>query len=306
MLMWNSSKALGLVALFGLSWALLGGCSSKGDDDDTNGSAGDSGGGKGPAPGKGICQSSCAKSCDGDSDCDTSSGELCCSLGSAGKICAPASQCPRFCSDDVKCDTKAGEACVSVDLSYPNLCSQPESALQLCGSDDECKSSDICCTIYDKPFCLPPSQCPQACSASSECDTNRNEVCCTTVGKIEPHLTVDGLCLNPSYEKCPKACSVSTDCKTSSGELCCNGVCSLTCPKECSSSADCTTADARICCKSAEVRAPELTHKFTTGPHCAGTPSYSTCELFSQQLGKCATVDGCELDPSGSCVGTPS
>ncbi|HEV8551563.1 MAG TPA: hypothetical protein VGQ57_21090, partial [Polyangiaceae bacterium] len=273
MLIWKSSKALGLITLIGLSWGLLGGCSTKSDDDDSRGSAGEgNSGGSGPAPGKGICQSACAKSCSGDTDCDTSNGELCCNLGSAGKVCSPASSCPRFCADDTKCDTKAGEACLSVDLSYPNLCTQPKSALQLCAGDDECKSGDICCTIYDKPFCLAPSLCPQACSSSDDCDTSHSEVCCTTVQKVEPHVKADGLCLNPSYEKCPKACDVSSDCKTSSGEICCNGVCSLTCPKECSTSSDCTTADARICCKSAEVRAPQLTHRFTTGPHCVGTP----------------------------------
>src|SRR4051794_2334207 len=112
MLILKSSKALGLITLIGLTWALLGGCSSKGDDD-TGGGAGESStGGSGPAPGKGICQASCARSCSGDSDCDTDSGDLCCSLGSAGKVCSPAASCPRFCADDAKCDTKAGEACL--------------------------------------------------------------------------------------------------------------------------------------------------------------------------------------------------
>ena len=131
MLTWNYSKAFGLVAMLGVSWASLGGCSTKGDDE--GGAAGD---GSGPSSSTGICQSSCQKSCSGDTDCDTSNGELCCSLGTAGKICQPAAACPRFCSADSKCDTKSGEACLPVDLSYPDVCVEPRLALEFCSDDD--------------------------------------------------------------------------------------------------------------------------------------------------------------------------
>jgi hypothetical protein len=254
--------------------------------------------------GTGICQDTCAKTCSADSDCDTSTGELCCDYGTAGKACSQAAQCPIMCTDDSKCDPTKGQACERVDLSLPGMyCTTPADAIQLCAVDTDCATGDVCCGIYDQPFCLPPSECPKTCGTSNDCNTANGEICCTSVSTVEPAITASGLCLNPTYSPCPKPCSQSTDCNTANGEICCDGICSTTCQKTCKESSDCNQ---QICCKSALVNIPPATQIFTTGPHCAGTPAY-TC-LECGELGECGGTycPGCtsSTTTTGTCLGT--
>ncbi len=245
--------------------------------------------------GEGLCEATCAKTCGSDSDCNTSQGELCCDYGQAGKACSPAAQCPISCTDDSKCDSTKGQACERVDLSLSGkYCTTPSNGLQLCSLDSDCTTvGDVCCGNYDQPFCLPPSDCPKACASSSECNTANSEVCCTSIPMIEPHINASGLCLNPAYAACPTTCTQSTDCNTAGNEICCNGVCSTTCAKTCKSSSDCNQ---QICCKSALVNLPPRTGIYSTGPHCAGTPSYSTCA-------SCGAAHGCSGTATGYCQG---
>jgi hypothetical protein len=245
--------------------------------------------------GEGLCEATCAKTCGSDSDCNTSQGELCCDYGQAGKACSPAAQCPIACTDDSKCDPTKGQACERVDLSLSEkYCTTPSNGLQLCSLDSDCTTAgDVCCGNYDQPFCLPASDCPKPCSKGTDCNTTNGEICCTSIPMIESHITAAGLCLNPTYTACPTTCTQSTDCNTAANEICCNGVCSTTCAKTCKSSSDCNQ---QICCKSALVNLPPPTGIFSTGPHCAGTPSYSTCS-------SCGAAYGCSGTAAGYCQG---
>jgi len=288
---------------------------------------------KGVLPqGVGYCETTCSKSCGQDSDCDTSRGELCCDYGDAGKSCAQASQCPIACSDDSACNTMSGQACVRVDLSIPQkYCEAPSAAIQLCQGDNDCTNGNVCCNIYNESVCLPPTSCPKSCTDSSACDTANSEICCTTLGAVEPALKAPGLCLNPASTPCPKACSTSQDC-AATGDICCNGICQATCRQTCMQSSDCNQ---QICCKSAEVRIPPPTKIFSTGPHCTGTPMYTCAQCQSagycsqgycpgctatctgtaaytcaqcQSAGYCSQgyCPGCTNSSTGTCSGTPS
>jgi hypothetical protein len=293
----GASSGAGNSGSGGTAGTSKGGTTSRGGTTSKGGTSGAS------VNGEGVCQPTCAKACVGDNDCETSQGELCCDFGEAGKICLSAAQCPRHCEDDSACSTSQGEACLPTSLSAPNECVDSRSGLRSCGGDGDCYSSEVCCTIYDQPICLPPGACPQACSESSECNTGNGESCCTSVRAVEPDLVAEGLCLNPSYTECPKACDTSSDCATASGELCCDGLCAFSCPKACKQSSDCTSPDARICCTSASARLPQPTRFFSAGPRCTGVAE-SCATLGSRNAGYCTPVTGCT--PSADlCTGTP-
>src|SRR6188768_1887547 len=120
-------RAAALLALLGSTLSLVAACSS------TDAPAKPPGG---PPAGKGYCQDTCDKDCSSDSDCETSQGDLCCDLGSAGKTCLPARACPKHCSGDSSCDVKNGEVCAKVSLSIPDkLCVAPAQALHTCTAD---------------------------------------------------------------------------------------------------------------------------------------------------------------------------
>lgn len=243
-------------------------------------------------PGSGLCADTCSKDCSSDTDCDMSAGLMCCDLGLAGKTCLLATECPRFCSDDSRCDTSRGQACLPVSLSTEErICTTRSSALVTCTSDANCDTGDVCCQIYNQAICLPSNYCPKVCSASSECDPNAGEICCTTARMMEPNLVVDGLCLNPNYESCPQPCSQSIDC-SDRGSVCCDGLCQRSCPKTCQQSSDCNN---QVCCKSALVRLPSATAVFRKGPRCVGDPIYD-CSSSG-----CSSVIGCTPSDNGSC-----
>ena len=156
----------------------------------------------GPPAGKGYCEETCNKDCASDSDCETSQGDLCCDLGSAGKACLPAKSCPKHCSGDANCDAKNGEVCAAVSLSVSDkLCVAPAAALHTCSADSNCDTGQVCCGIYGQSVCMAPSACPKSCAVSNECDTSNGEICCTTVKLAEPSLSVSGLCLNPNFRE---------------------------------------------------------------------------------------------------------
>ncbi len=270
----------------------LGACSSK-----TTGGGGGSGGTL--PPGTGICSDTCERDCTTDQDCDMTQGDLCCDLSPAGKSCMKASECPRACTTDTQCDMTSGLVCARVSLSISqDYCASPASGLQFCQSDNDCSIGNTCCSIYNQPICLPPSQCPNACATSADCKTTSGEICCTSVGSLEPTLVVPGLCLNPLYEPCPQTCTSSSNCTSMSAPLCCNGLCSDTCAKTCTQSTDCTN---QICCKSAWQRlSSQQTKIFTASPTCMGTAdSCSTCAYY----GGCG-CPGCS-SAGGTCSGTP-
>ena len=261
-----------------------------GNKDSDDGGAGSKGGDS--QAGKGLCQGTCDRDCTSDQDCDMANGQMCCDFGAAGKACIAAPQCPIRCTSDTACDTTAGKACVLVDIAQTDkTCTAPGGAVQLCAVDSECKAGNICCALYDRPYCLPPAKCPKACIQSTDCDTVSGEICCTTVRLVEDHVKAAGLCLNPGYATCPKACAQSADCNTTSGEVCCNGMCSKSCPRTCNVSTDCS---GQICCKSARTRVPDATVTFSVGPHCAGTPTYSSCASLSTST--CPSVPGCRMN----------
>jgi len=254
------------------------------------------------APGEGYCQDTCTKDCTRDQDCEMSNGEMCCKIGEYGSTCLPASQCPVECVDETKCNTKNGQACERTTLvTQQTYCALPSSALQMCDEDGDCTNGKVCCGNYKERICLDPSLCPKACSDSTECDTAKGELCCTSVGKIEPNLNVPGLCVNTNYtltsgySSCPKTCTKSSECDNASNEVCCNGLCTTNhdlCPKVCKQSSDC---NGQLCCKSALMRMPDpSTHVFTSGPSCKGTPS-NTCSSSS-----CYSVLGCNAP--GTCT----
>jgi hypothetical protein len=149
----------------------------------------------------------------------------------------------------------------------------------------------VCCAIYSPSMCLPASKCPKACTDSVECDTADGEICCTTVGAVEPNLNVTGLCLNPTTNPgaCPGVCTQSMDCNTAANEICCDGLCSDKCPKSCQSTADCPN---QICCKSALNRLPKQTTTFSASPRCTGTPRATTCSSYSSSAASCNAVPG--------------
>src|SRR5258708_25408435 len=185
------SIVVGLLLVLGLVlWA------SCGSDSNNGGGVGPDGGVVGPMD-DGLCRSTCTKDCVVDQDCEVSTGELCGDLGPAGHTCLKAALCPRFCTDDSKCDVSMGQACVRATLSTPDkVCTQPAKGLLLCSNDQDCKTGNVCCKNYKEPICLPPGQCPKACTGSTDCSTDNNEVCCDSVAVLEPNLAVSGLCLN--------------------------------------------------------------------------------------------------------------
>jgi hypothetical protein len=254
----------------------------------------------------GYCQDTCARTCTSDNECETSVGDLCCDLGEAGRVCMAAKECPRQCAADSNCATSSGEACLRIDLStQESVCTQPDHAVQFCKQDSECGDGLACCKNYEEGICLPPSRCPHACKASDECNTAIGDVCCTTMRVLEPHLAVDGLCINPSRLDCPRTCERSTDCATGDGEICCEGVCSTSCRTQCTQSSDCA---GQLCCKNALVRLPPPTKAFYVTPEpvaSSAAPAASSAAMCAAPIcgegGACACAPGCKL--LAGCIG---
>jgi hypothetical protein len=252
----------------------------------------------------GFCADTCPKECQGDTECDTADGELCCNFGDNGQICMPAAMCPRFCDDDVQCDTDVGEACVRPTLAIKEkVCAQPKVSVRTCSDENGCDTGngETCCDIYNEAICLPAYLCPKACSSSNECDTQGGQVCCKTLSQADPTLRSVGLCVDPDRVPCPKICSASGDCDTGQGELCCNGFCSTSCAKKCETSNECS---GQICCKALASKSP----LFSDGLKSAG---YEACtcsgiETACGDTGTLHTCDGCTWqveDCNSKCTG---
>lgn len=282
------------VLVLGIALAWFGGCST------TNGT--NSNNGPGNPSGSGICEETCPKACSSDQDCQTSTGELCCP---SGNVCVNAKGCPTVCADDSKCNTMAGQACVRTSLANTETTCEPANVgLKFCQVDTDCPGTNqVCCGIYNKKICLAANQCPNACTKSSDCNTTQGEICCTSAPMVEPSLTAQGLCLDPTTEPCPKACTTSSDCVgNSNAALCCSGICQATCPKSCEQDSDCT---GMICCKTKITNVPIPPHVFKVAPSCQGTPVYTSCA-------SCSTVNGCSCPGcgveagAGVCSGTPN
>lgn len=290
-------RHLGLVMLFVATQA-LGACSGTGSPNGDGGGGGSGNPGTLPA-GSGICADTCEKDCTSDQDCDMSQVELCCDLAPAGKSCMAAGECPRQCTTDSQCDSTHGLACVRMTLAFSQkYCDSPAYGIQPCSANADCPAGNMCCGIYNQPFCLPASQCPHACSTSAECDTGSGEICCTSVRSREPNLNVSGLCLNPKYERCPETCTTSMDCTSQSAPLCCNGLCAATCAQICTQNSDCTR---QICCKSAMMRiSSQPTQIFTSAPTCTGA-AYSCSSCAYPGGCKCP---GCSWSSAGYCSGS--
>jgi hypothetical protein len=151
----------------------------------------------------------------------------------------------------------SGEACLRVTLeSSARVCTAPAQSIQLCNADGDCKTDgDVCCEAYKEPLCLPADRCPRTCQASSGCNTQLGEVCCTSLPTADTTLKAGGVCITPRLQPCPTACDDSSDCNTKAGELCCNGLCDTSCQQECSESSECT---GQICCKTRAARSALL------------------------------------------------
>jgi hypothetical protein len=293
------------VLVFGLGAAVawMGGCSGSSGGGTPVGADG------GPISGAGICQDTCPKDCAVDQDCQTSQGQLCCNYPSGGNICQDAKSCPKFCASDSTCDTTMGQACVRTSLASAQMVCEPaQVGLKLCQVDSDCVGANqVCCTIYSQGICVPANECPKACNVNSDCNTAQGDICCDSVGVLEPSLKVAGLCLNPTYlgpEACPKKCTVSSDCDATN-PLCCNGICQKTCPKSCQQSSDCS---GQICCKTTGQHVPSPPVIFKVGPTCQGTPAYGTCAACGSSLGCSMTgCPGCTaMAGTGSCTGFPN
>jgi hypothetical protein len=272
---------------------VAGGCNTSDSNNNNNNNTGPTG--------PGMCQASCPKSCVLDHDCETNQGQLCCDYGAGAKVCQNAQGCPRFCTTDSTCDTSTGQACVRTSLQSPTtVCEPAQAALRVCKIDGDCQQNEVCCGIYKEKICTAANQCPKACGSSTDCDTTSGQICCTSVGSVEPSLSAAGLCLNTNYEPCPKSCVQSSDC-TAPAALCCQGVCAATCPKQCNQDSDCV---GQICCKAANLFPPPP-HHFKVAPTCQGTENYTTCQQCGSSLG-CNRCPGCASEAgAGYCSGNP-
>lgn len=274
-------------------------------------------GGSGPGPGgKGLCTTSCPKTCDKDSDCPSGS-QLCCDFGGKGKACTAPQDCypARFCTDDSKCNTQSGETCCAANPAQldQKVCVPAAACKKTCATDNDCAGGNTpkCCTLYAKPICTTAESCPSACSQSSECNTANNETCCNGVKAIYKDViagNVNGICLRQGIG-CPKACAASTDCDTTKGELCCdtgNGkFCSTSCQKACDNSSDCDTSKNQLCCNVGALGSPWYGFRPTTPPPpCGGTGRCTRQSDCSNGQVCCGTVVGGTSTCGQTCVST--
>ncbi len=274
-----------VIGLMFWAWVAAAGACASAASDGAAGAAGPPAQPPGDSPG--VCADSCPKACADDDECDTADGELCCDYAEHGKACVSAPMCPRFCDDDSRCNLQSGEACLRPTLDAPQrICMPPDDAVRTCSDDSGCGAGEECCTNYKEPVCLPPGLCPKACAQSSECDTQRGEICCTTLPQVDATLGVAGLCVHVSEQACPRTCQQSSDCQTAEGEICCDGVCATSCPKSCETSNEC---NGQICCTSPVIRSPWLEAPRAPGYHTGG----GTCPLELQHNGACDEPSPC-------------
>ena len=219
-------------------------------------------------PGTGLCESTCAKTCGSDSDCETSQGELCCDYGAAGKACSQASACPIMCTDDSTATRpKARPASASIFRWPTSTARRRRTASSSARSTPTARPAMFAAATTTSRSASPPRTVRRPAATSTDCNTANGEICCTSIPMVEPHINATGLCLNPAYAACPKTCTQSTDCNTAGNEICCDGVCSTTCAKTCKSSSDCNQ---QICCKSALVNLPPPTQDLLDRPALRG------------------------------------
>ncbi len=116
--------------------------------------------------------------CESDATCEED--EVCCTLYKE-PVCLKADRCPQACDRSSDCDTDSGEVCCTTlqeldsTLDAAGLCIDP--AVTTCptacdrSSDCDTQNGELCCNG------LCATSCVQTCKASSDCD---GQVCCLT------------------------------------------------------------------------------------------------------------------------------
>ena len=233
--------------------------------------------GSGPGPnGQSLCVGSCPKACAVDSDCDTAGGDLCCDYGTEfGNACVAATACPRFCKADSDCNTAQGEACCSTNAgTTETVCAKSAACVIDCKSDSDCPGQGQpqdagfgipgltyqCQLGMVHPVCTPSTSYMASCTASSDCNTASGQLCCTTLGNVDPAYYAAGAGLCTSGSLCPVACTADSQCSSSSaGALCCDGFCSTACVTTCTADSQCSATgnvDNGLCCGTAAISSP--------------------------------------------------
>ena len=119
-----------------------------------------------------------------EADCETD--EVCCDIYRE-PVCLKAEKCPQACERSSDCDTASGEVCCTTlksrdkTLAADGLCIDPQMTTcpSACERSSDCntKKGQICCNG------LCAETCEQGCQASSECD---GQVCCRTAAAKSP------------------------------------------------------------------------------------------------------------------------
>ena len=73
------------------------------------------------------------------------------------------------------------------------VCEPSEDGLKLCKADSDCMGTNqVCCTNYKEGVCVAANECPSPCTTSATCNTAQGEICCTSVGSLDPELDREG------------------------------------------------------------------------------------------------------------------
>jgi len=249
-----------------------------------------------------ICEQPTAafKLCSADSDC-MPNNQVCCTIYNQG-ICTPANGCPKACATSTDCDTTSGQICCTTvktldpSLNASGLCLDPTSTPcpKACATSSDCTdpNSAICCN----GVC--GATCPKSCNQSSDCT---NQICCKTSTATLPPAPVifraGPICTGtPTYTSCQQCgntlgCYRCAGCSNEGGAGSCTGT-----PFE----TDCTSCGQVYNCATQCIG---CTAGSGTGT-CSGVPY--TCSTWSGDPTGCAAETGCTYDTDGgiNCSGT--
>ena len=239
------------------------------------------------------------KTCTVDTDCP-GNNEVCCNIYSKG-LCTAANECPKSCAMSTDCNTQSGEVCcttvkqIDPSITATGLCLNPQygsACPKACpNGDSDCASTgQLCCN----GICS--STCPKSCNQSSDCD---QQICCTSYkASLPPGPTLfhtGPTCTGtPTYATCQQcmssrgSCTYCPGCGAEAGTGICEGS---------PNAFDCTTCGQSYNCNCLGC---------VPGPSsCSGSLFYS-CSQWSDPV-SCAAELGCSWSDAGlSCTGTPS
>jgi hypothetical protein len=124
------------------------------------------------------------KLCQADGDCALL-GQICCQIYNQA-ICMPANRCPKGCTTSTDCQTSTGEICctsantLEPSLRVPGVCLNPayEPCPKPCSTSQDCATtSQLCCN----GVCA--STCPKQCQENTDCT---GQICCKTYNLVAP------------------------------------------------------------------------------------------------------------------------